>query len=109
MTEEDWRNRSLNCLGIRFAGDAIDEVDERGRRIVDDTLLLLLNAHDKAVSFVMPAHRTEVRWEQILDTREPTGEPRNRRHVKGGQIYRLESRSVTLFRLQSNEDREEKA
>jgi isoamylase len=108
MREEDWHNRSLNCLGIRFAGDAIDEVDERGRRITDDTLLLLLNAHDRQVSFVLPAHRAEVRWEQILDTREPTGQSRHRRQVKGRQSYRLESRSLALFCLQRHERVEEK-
>jgi isoamylase len=108
MTEDDWHNRALNCLGIRFAGDAIDEVDERGRRIKGDTLLLLLNAHDKQVSFVLPAHRPEVRWELILDTREPTGGARNRRHIKGRQSYRLESRSLALFCLQRGTHLEEK-
>ncbi|MBD0370077.1 MAG: glycogen debranching protein GlgX [Pyrinomonadaceae bacterium] len=108
MRDEDWHNRSLRSLGIRFAGDAIDEVDERGRRITDDTLLLILNAHDKQVSFVLPAHRAEVRWELMLDTREPTGQPRNRRQVKGGQAYRLESRSLALFCLQRDEGAEEK-
>jgi isoamylase len=108
MGEEDWHNRSLNCLGIRFAGDAIDEVDERGRRITDDTLLLLLNAYDKQVSFSLPAHRQEVRWELMLDTREPTGQARNRRYVKGRNPYRLESRSLALFCLQHDNQREEK-
>jgi glycogen operon protein len=108
MTEEDWRNRSLRSLGIRFAGDAIDEVDERGRRITDDTLLLLLNAHDKQVSFVLPAHRAEDRWEQILDTREPTGQPKSRRLTKGRQSFRLEARSLALFCLQREVRREEK-
>jgi glycogen operon protein len=109
VQEEGWQNRSLNCLGLRFAGDAIDEVDERGRRITGDTLLLLLNAHEKQVSFVLPAHRAEVRWEPILDTREPTGQVNNRRHIKGRQTYRLESRSLALFCLQRDECKEEKA
>jgi glycogen operon protein len=108
MREEDWRNQSLNCLGIRFAGDAIDEVDERGRRITDDTLLFLLNAHDKQVSFTLPAHRQEVRWELMLDTREPTGHARNRRLIKGGQAYRLESRSLALFCLERGGHSEER-
>jgi isoamylase len=103
MAEDDWHNRGLNCLGIRFAGDAIDEVDERGRRITDDTLLWLLNADDRRVSFRMPAHRAEVRWEQILDTREPTGKSGTRRYVTGGQTFDLEARSLALFCLRQNE------
>ncbi|HEX8175814.1 MAG TPA: glycogen debranching protein GlgX [Pyrinomonadaceae bacterium] len=109
VQEEDWHNRSLNTLGIRFAGDAIDEVDERGRRITDDTLLLLLNAHDKQVSFTLPAHRREVRWELLLDTREATGQPKTRRPLKGSQPYRLEARSLALFCLQHGVQSEETA
>ena len=45
MTDEDWQTWFARGLGIRLAGDAIDEVDARGNRIVDDTFLLLLNAH----------------------------------------------------------------
>ena len=109
MQEEDWRNRSRRALGIRFAGDAIDEVDERGRRITGDTLLLLLNAQDRQVTFTLPAHREEVRWELMLDTREATGLARTRRPLKGRQSYRLESRSLALFCLQSGAQSEERS
>ncbi len=39
MTDNDWRNEQARSLAVRLAGDAIDEVDERGRRVTDDTLL----------------------------------------------------------------------
>ena len=48
MTDETWNSPDVRCLGVRLNGDAIDEVDERGERIVGDTLLLLLNAGDDA-------------------------------------------------------------
>jgi hypothetical protein len=38
-------------MGVRFAGDALHEVDEDGDLLEDDTLLLLLNAHTEAVDF----------------------------------------------------------
>src|SRR5205814_3004152 len=79
-------------------------LDERGDRINDDTLLLLLNAHHRAVSFVLPAHRRGVVWEQLLDTRESFGRRKTRRAVKGGGSYRLEARSLALFRLQPGGD-----
>lgn len=68
MTEEDWNNPEIRCFGLRLAGDAIEEMDMRGNRIVDDTLLILLNAHTELILFVLPAHRAKVRWELILDT-----------------------------------------
>jgi isoamylase len=101
MTEDDWRNDAAHALAVRLAGDAIDEVDERGCRVTDDTLLLLLNAHHRAVSFVLPAHRRSVNWEQLLDTRESFGRRRTRRAVRGGSTYRIEAHSLALFRLAS--------
>ena len=69
MSDDDWNNPQARWLGL--AGDAIEEVDARGNRIVDDTLLLLLNAHHEPVTFVLPAYRPSVRWEVVLDTRNP--------------------------------------
>jgi glycogen operon protein len=101
LTEADWKNESARVLGVRLAGDAIDEVDVRGRQITGDTLFVILNAHARAVSFHMPAHRPGVLWEQMIDTREGRGRRRTRRLVRGGTSYRVEARSLALFRLQT--------
>jgi glycogen operon protein len=103
MTDEDWGNPFARCLGLRLAGDAIDEVDERGHRITDDTLLILLNAHYEPIPFILPAHRARIRWELILDTREPTGR-RRQRPLRGGQAYDLEARSLVLLSLRREEE-----
>ena len=105
MSDEDWNNPSVHCLGLRLAGDAIEDTDARGNRIVDDTLLILLNAHYEPLSFVLPAHRRKVRWEVVFDTRDqkPT---RRRRLIRGGQPYELEARSLVLLRLPQHDIRE---
>ncbi|MGH7824244.1 MAG: glycogen debranching protein GlgX [Candidatus Binatia bacterium] len=97
MTDEDWNNPSARSLGLRLAGDAIGEVDRRGNRIVDDTLLILLNAHHERMSFVLPAHRRKVRWQVVLDTSRPSMKQGRSRH--GGDAYELEARSLALLRL----------
>ncbi len=107
MTDEDWEDWSAHCLALRLAGDAIAEVDSRGNRVVDDTLLILLNAYYEPLPFVLPAHRARVRWELLLDTREPTGKPRRRLLLRGGQPYELEARSLVLLRLHANGARSE--
>lgn len=101
MNEEDWNDGFARALGLRLAGDAIDEVDPQGDRIVDDTLLILLNAHHEGVPFKLPAHRAGVRWELILNT---SVRPSRRKNplTKGGEIYHLEGRSVALLRLRTN-------
>jgi isoamylase len=98
MTEEDWNNGLTRCLGLRLGGDTIEDVDDQGERIVDDTFLILLNAYWEPLPFVLPAHRRGVRWEPELDTREPTGRRRGPA-LRGGHTYELEARSVAAFRL----------
>jgi isoamylase len=97
MSDDDW-NVFTRCFGLRLAGDAIADVDTLGRPVVDDTLLLLINAHWEPIGFVLPAHQRSVRWEPLLDTREADGQPRLR-PFRGGQTYDLEARSLVLFRL----------
>jgi glycogen operon protein len=98
MTEENWQDRLARCIGLRLAGDAIEEVDTLGDRITDDTFLLLLNAHHAPLPFILPAHRPGVMWELVLDTRTPEGR-RLHRPMRGGEVYELEARCVALLQL----------
>src|SRR5213594_320428 len=98
MTQDDWTNPITRCFGLRLAGDAILEPDALGQRIVDDTFLVMLNAHHEPIGFTLPVHRDDVRWETVLDTREPTGKTK-RRAMPGGQTYEMEGRSVAVLRL----------
>jgi glycogen operon protein len=107
MTDDDWNNEFARCLGLRLAGDAIEEVDARGARILDDTLLILLNAHYEAIHFVLPAHRRKVRWQVIFDTKEEKMK-RRQRLIRGGSEYPLEARSMALLRLPQHEAGESK-
>ncbi|HEX8853220.1 MAG TPA: hypothetical protein VF754_07020, partial [Pyrinomonadaceae bacterium] len=98
MRDEDWFNESIRSLGVRLAGDAISEVDERGGRITDETLLLLLNARHEPVAFELPAHRADISWELILDTRHATGKP-PRNHPSHARSYELDAFNLALFRM----------
>jgi isoamylase len=96
MTDEMWHAPHVRCLGVCLSGGVIDEVDERGRPISDDTLLILLNAHDQVVPFRMPADGADGHWEIVLDTADPEArdEP-----VRPADDYPLEARSVAVFLL----------
>src|SRR6266478_868871 len=103
MTQDDWTNPITRCFGLRLAGDAIQERDVRGRRIVDDTFLVMLNAHHEPMGFALPAHRNDIRWEPVLDTREPTGQ-RKAEALSGGDVYDMEARSVVVLRLRRDDE-----
>ncbi len=101
MTDEEWPDSQSRSLGLRLAGDAIEEVDDMGEPIVGDTFLILLNAHHDSVPFVLPAHAARVVWEPVLDTRDWDGGA-DRPAQRTGEHYHLEGRSLAVLRLRPN-------
>ncbi|MGH7256114.1 MAG: glycogen debranching protein GlgX, partial [Nitrospirales bacterium] len=99
MSDEDWSKGYVRSLGMRLAGDAIEETDAMGHPIVDDTFLVLLNAHHGPISFTLPAHKRGVRWQPVLDTAEPEALKKRVTTLKGGESYDLEARSLAVLRL----------
>jgi glycogen operon protein len=96
MTDEAWNAGSMRCLGVRLNGDMMDEVDERGRPIIGNTLLLLLNAHEQAIPFTLPAFVPDVFWRPLLDTAIPQLKSR---WLPGGHRYDLQGRSMAVLQL----------
>ncbi|MBI1734702.1 MAG: hypothetical protein HYR51_05950, partial [Candidatus Rokubacteria bacterium] len=85
----DWKTYTRG-LGVRLAGDAIDDLDGRGQRLAGDSLLILINAHWEPIDFVLPAHQRAVRWIVEIDTRVPDDRLRGKL-VRGGDAYRLDA------------------
>jgi glycogen operon protein len=99
MTDAEWHAEGVRAIGLRLAGDAIDDRGPRGERIVDDTLLLLLSAADEAVEFRLP-EGAPVGWRLMFDTRAPDPPTPGEGPVRhAGSVYRMTGRSVALFRL----------
>jgi isoamylase len=106
MTDAAWTSPDLRRLGVRLNGDAIDETDERGQRIVGDTLLLLFNADRHAAAFVLPATRAEERWATLIDTADPWLPARR---LRGGDQYQLPAHSMAVLQLTSRRDDPQRA
>ena len=86
MTDQDWNLPFARCLGCLMVGQRLYERDERGEPVMDDDLLILMNAHHDAIDFVLP----QAPWLVLLDTaREEPAVP--------GNSYRLEARSLVLL------------
>jgi len=96
MKDDTWNSPGVRCLGVRLNGDAIDEIDERGERVVGDTLLLLLNGDPEPVSFVLPATSPLERWQTLMDTADPTQSPRR---MRAGDRYQLRGQSMAALKL----------
>jgi len=72
MTNEEWNSPFVRCLGMLLSGDTIDVQSFEGVPIVDNTFLLLINAHHESLPFVLPG-KERVKWERVLDTSSPEG------------------------------------
>jgi glycogen operon protein len=98
MEAGDWANAASRSLGMRLAGSAVRELDERGERMTDHTLLVLFNSYEDDLPFVLPrADRENARWHLLMDTREPR--PFTEPPVyRWGESFQLGARSVALFR-----------
>jgi glycogen operon protein len=96
MTDEAWNAGFVKALMVRLAGDAIAETDERGRRVVDDTFVLLLNAAEDGISFHLPSHRPDLTWERVLDTAEADWD---RPSLLRADRYRLRGRALAVLRV----------
>jgi glycogen operon protein len=101
MTDETWHSPDVRALGVRLNGDAIQEVNERGERIVGDTLLLMLNAGDETITFVLPATAPIERWDTLLDTADPWLPTRR---LRAGDRYELQGRSMAVMKLNTRKD-----
>jgi glycogen operon protein len=101
MTDEAWEEGFTKCLGMRLAGDIIGEVDERGRPIIGDTLLVMFNGHWEAIPFMLPLHKEGQQWELVFDTFKPEVPPGP---VSEDDPYPLRERSVAVFRIQAAAD-----
>jgi glycogen operon protein len=95
MSDEAWNAGFVKCLGVRLAGDLIDDVDERGQPIEGDTLLLLINAHWEEIAFTLPATSHGHVWEALVDTRDSEMPVRI---CRGGEQFPLFGRSLALLR-----------
>ena len=96
MKDDTWNSPDVRCLGVRLNGDAIDELDERGERVVGDTLLLLLNGDPEPVAFVLPPTSPLERWQTLMDTADPGQSPRR---MRAGDRYQLRGQSMAALKL----------
>ncbi|MEV5573220.1 glycogen debranching protein GlgX [Spirillospora sp. NPDC052269] len=97
MTDEDWNVGFAKSLGVYLNGEAITEPDARGRRVQDDSFLLLINAGSSAVDFTVPGPEYGERWDVALDTAAP-GTVGERPRVKPHDELEIVEHSLTVLR-----------
>jgi glycogen operon protein len=96
LTDEEWQHSFARCLGLFLSGEGLDERDRQGRPVVDDSFLLLLNAHSDALPFRLPAVGKDAEWLLLIDTHrdQPPGWDER---LSAGTEFSLQARSLALL------------
>jgi glycogen operon protein len=113
MDENSWNSGFIRSLMVFLNGDAIPELDQIGRRVVDDHFLLLFNAHFDAIAFTLPPRAFGSNWQIRLDTATGAVDPvgakpwraRSRHQVPGHSMVVLSTSVVPEEERQAAESR----
>jgi glycogen operon protein len=106
MNDTDWDAGFARSVGLFLNGEAIHTPDERGQRVVDDSFLLVLNAHNEPLAWTLPLS-LRGRWQVAADTtvpREAWGGT-----VEGSTTVPARSLRVLQFRPERNPVRKRSA
>jgi glycogen operon protein len=75
MQQEDWEAGFARSLAVFLNGRSISEPDARGERVLDESLLLIFNAHHEPVEFTLPEEALAASWRVAIDTETGQAEP----------------------------------
>jgi len=99
MTAGDWHVSYAKSLMVYLNGEAITEPGPRGEQIVDDSFLLLINAHHEDMTFTLPGEAFGATWEPVLDTGVDSVESLPADEFRRpGDVVAVTSRSLQVLR-----------
>jgi isoamylase len=100
MTEEQWNEDFARSVAVYYNGKGIRSVDERGKRVTDDTFYLIFNAHHEPLDFRLPWGNWSENWVKVLDTQysKIKEDGIEERRYQGGEKIMVEGRSVVVLK-----------
>jgi isoamylase len=75
MTPDDWNHPRARSLVMLLRGNNPDQIDEQGNSVSGRTLLLILNASNRAKNFTFPTLSRPGLWRELLNTASPVRKP----------------------------------
>ncbi|WP_111767257.1 glycogen debranching protein GlgX [Nakamurella deserti] len=94
MTDADWDSGYGRSIGVFLNGNGIRGRDERGQIVYDDNFLLLFNAHDDVLEFVVPGAEYGQDWTVVIDT---ASEVSRIDHISAGDPVPVPSKAMVVL------------
>jgi isoamylase len=96
MSDADWEKGYAKSFMVFLNGETIPSRGPRGQRVVDDSFLLLFNAHYEPLDFVLPDGPFGLEWDRVVDTVAGEVEPGHDPHP-AGDVITLEPRAMLVM------------
>ncbi|MCC2276763.1 glycogen debranching protein GlgX [Streptomyces sp. ET3-23] len=96
MRDSDWQAAHAKSLTVFLNGSAISEPGPRGEPVTDDSFLLMFNAHEEPLDFVVPVDHGR-QWQVVVDTARPEGVSTDGPKVAAGERLTLTDRSLVIL------------
>jgi glycogen operon protein len=68
VSDQAWGEAWNKSIGLMLNGKTLGVMDEEGEPVIDDSFLILVNASDQGVEYVLPKAPGKTPWHQVLDT-----------------------------------------
>jgi isoamylase len=109
LSDQVWSEPWSKTIAVMFNGKTLNQTDEEGEKIVDDSFLILINAADSGVEYALPEAPGKSPWRQVLDTEsidDPFCEATvSAKVILGGRSIRVYSDSVEETGKMANKQR----
>ena len=68
MTQEQWTSGWMRSIALLFNGNTLEQMDDMGQPVVDDSFLILLNSYHDSVTYTLPPSPKGRGWALLMDT-----------------------------------------
>lgn len=113
MIHDDWYDPHARAFGVTLGGDAIDELDDMGNRIIGDTILILFHfSRDEYLPFVLPTYTHNglssiasqpnnliFQWKLLIDTVYELDHAADSLYWSPGESYDMAPASTAVLML----------
>ncbi|PZO55524.1 MAG: glycogen debranching enzyme GlgX [Phormidesmis priestleyi] len=96
IMRDEWDAGFVKTLTIFLNGEEIATPSHTGEQVLDDSFLLMFNAHYDALSFALPEEVSDRRWRLLIDTKSEGFVKRSKNYVKDDQVV-VAARSLVVL------------